>query len=216
MLFQQRSQEADDRKLELNICRSGSAPPTLKGSLSAFGTLFEGGGGTALSGVAANGFASEEELRSDPSYASYYYSNVNMNPRLPPPLVSKEDWKYAQMLKEGVSILGGVGDRRKVNSSRPENVAGRALFSPPPGFNSKKSVNGPELEKASGSTEWSNDGLIGLSGLGLGNKQKSLAEIFQVIFCAFHMTRSCRLMSLLSCLLSSLLVFDLYSVLPLI
>ncbi|KAK4785488.1 hypothetical protein SAY86_002177 [Trapa natans] len=178
-LLQQRRREADDLERELNICRSGSAPPTEKGSLSAVGRLFDVGDGTPLSGSARNGLSSEEELRSDPAYASYYYSNVNMNPRLPPPLVSKEDWKYAQMLKGGVSILGGIGDNRKVNNSRPDSVAGRALFSPPPGFNSKKSLNEPELDRGHGLTEWSNDGLIGLSGLGLGNKQKSLATIFQ-------------------------------------
>ena len=42
---QQRSrQEADDRERELNIYRSGSAPPTVEGSLSAVGGLFGGGG----------------------------------------------------------------------------------------------------------------------------------------------------------------------------
>ncbi|KAF2311877.1 hypothetical protein GH714_027091 [Hevea brasiliensis] len=34
-------------------------------------------------------------------------------------------------------------------------------------------------DKVRGSTEWGGDGLIGLPGLGLGSKQKSLAEIFQ-------------------------------------
>ncbi|KAK4762491.1 hypothetical protein SAY86_008259 [Trapa natans] len=178
-MLQQRRREADNRERELNICRSGSAPPTEKGSLSAVVRLLDVGGGNPHSGSARNGRSSEEELRSDPAYASYYYSNVNMNPRLPPPLVSKEDWKYAQMLKGGVSMLGGIGDNRKVNSGRPDSVSGRALFSPPPGFNSKKSLNETELEKCPGSTEWDNDGLIGLSGLGLNNKQKSLANIFQ-------------------------------------
>lgn len=187
MLLQQRGrQEPDDLEHELNIYRSGSAPPTVEGSLSAVGGLFQGGGGTAFSELSGNGFSSEEELRSTPAYLSYYYSNVNLNPRLPPPLLSKEDWRFTQRLKGGGSVLGGIGDRRKVINSRPDNGAGRALFSPPPGFNSKKSLNEPELEKGQGSTEWGNDGLIGLSGLGLGNKQKSLAEIFQVNFSKFQ------------------------------
>ncbi|OWM66767.1 hypothetical protein CDL15_Pgr010419 [Punica granatum] len=179
LLQERRRQDADDRERELNIYRSGSAPPTVEGSLSAVGGLFGGVGGAAFSELAANGFASEEELRSDPAYLSYYYSNVNLNPRLPPPLLSKEDWRFTQRLKGGGSGLGGIGDRRKVNSSRPDNGAGRSLFSTPPGFNSKKPVNESELDKGHGSTDWGNDGLIGLSGLGLGNKQKSLAEIFQ-------------------------------------
>ncbi|GFZ19857.1 pumilio 3 [Actinidia rufa] len=145
---QKRNQDADDCKKELNLYRSGSAPPTVEGSLSAVGGLFNHG---SVSGFASNksgnGFMSEEELRSDPSYyLSYYYSNVNLNPRLPPPLLSKEDWRSAQRLQGGSSGLGGIGDGRKVNKN---------------------------------DSEWGVDGLIGLPGLGLGGKQKSLAEIFQ-------------------------------------
>ncbi|OWM66755.1 pumilio homolog 2-like isoform X2 [Punica granatum] len=179
LLQERRRQDADDRERELNIYRSGSAPPTVEGSLSAVGGLFGGGGGAAFPELEANGFASEEELRSDPAYLSYYYSNVNLNPRLPPPLLSKEDWRFTQRLKGGGPVLGGIGDRRKANNSRPDNGVGRSLFSTPPGFDSKKPINDSELEKGHGLTDWGNDGLIGLSGLGLGNKQKSLTEIFQ-------------------------------------
>ncbi|CAN1231344.1 Pumilio homolog 2 [Linum grandiflorum] len=140
--------EADD---ELSLYRSGSAPPTVEGSLNAVGGLFHGGGG--------------EELRSDPAYSAYYYSNANMNPRLPPPLMSKEDWRFSQRLKGGGSSVIG-GDRRSV-SSRSMQM--------PPGFDSRK----PENDRAkvvsnsvSNSNEWGGDGLIGLPA-------KSLAEIFQ-------------------------------------
>ncbi|OMO61999.1 hypothetical protein CCACVL1_23077 [Corchorus capsularis] len=197
LLREQRSrQDADDLERELNLYRSGSAPPTVEGSLSAVGGLF--GGGAAAAGAAGggagggsgatvfsafpgakngNGFTSEEELRSDPAYHSYYYSNVNLNPRLPPPLLSKEDWKFAQRLKGGNSVVGGIGDRRKVN--RGDNGSGRSLFSMPPGFDSRKQDNEVEAEKVHSSADWGGDGLIGLSGIGLGSKQKSLAEIFQ-------------------------------------
>lgn len=194
LLREQRRQEADDRETDLNIYRSGSAPPTVEGSLNAVGGLFAGGGGgggvggagSALSDFPGakngNGFASEEELRSDPAYLQYYYSNVNLNPRLPPPLLSKEDWRYAQRMKGGSSVLGGIGDRRKVN--RADDANGRSMFSMPPGFNSRKQESEVEPDNVRGSAEWGVDGLIGLPGLGLGNKQKSLAEIFQVIcFC---------------------------------
>ncbi|XP_020236837.1 pumilio homolog 2 [Cajanus cajan] len=189
LLREQRRQEADDREQELNIYRSGSAPPTVEGSLSAVGGLFGGGGssGAASTGENAgfsefrrtkdvNGIASEEELRSDPAYLSYYYSNVNLNPRLPPPLLSKEDWRFQQRLKGGASVLGGIGDRRKVN--KPDDNGGRSLFSTPPGFNMRKQENEVDNEKTRGSAEWGGDGLIGLPGLGL-SKQKSFAEIFQ-------------------------------------
>lgn len=187
LLREQRRQEADDRERELNLYRSGSAPPTVEGSLSAVGGLLGGGGGGGsafaefASGKNGNGFASEKELRSDPAYLSYYYSNVNLNPRLPPPLLSKEDWRFAQRLKGGgSSVIGGIGDRRKVN--RADNVSGRSMFSMPPGFDSRKQEGEVELEMGCGSAEWGGDGLIGLPGLGLGSKQKSLAEIFQVIY----------------------------------
>lgn len=191
LLREQRRQEADHHERELNLYRSGSAPPTVEGSLSAVGGLFAGGSvgsvgvvgaGTAFSEFSGakngNGFASEEELRSDPAYLSYYYSNVNLNPRLPPPLLSKEDWRFAQRMKGGNSTLGGIGDRR---GSRADDGSGRSMFSMPPGFNSRKQESEIESDKVCGSAEWGVDGLIGLPGLGLGNKQKSLAEIFQVI-----------------------------------
>ncbi|CAL5211569.1 unnamed protein product [Lathyrus oleraceus] len=194
LLREQRRQEGDDRddrvdrERELNIYRSGSAPPTVEGSLSAVGGLFSGGGGSSGSGAAGfsdfpgtkdvNGVVSEEELRSDPAYLSYYYSNVNLNPRLPPPLLSKEDWRFQQRLKGGNSGVGGIGDRRK--ASMTDDNGGRAMFSTPPGFNFRKQERSEvDTEKPRGSAEWGGDGLIGLPGLGLRNKQKSLAEIFQ-------------------------------------
>ncbi|KAJ8559519.1 hypothetical protein K7X08_003577 [Anisodus acutangulus] len=163
LLREQRRQEADDHEKELNLYRSGSAPPTVEGSLSAVGGLFNN-----------NGFMSEEELRSDPAYLSYYYSNVNLNPRLPPPLLSKGDWRFAQRMQGGGGS-SAIGDRRKVNKNDNGSSSGRSLFAMPPGFNSKKQENENELS----SVEWGGDGLIGLPGLGLGSKQKSIAEIFQ-------------------------------------
>ncbi|CAK7331472.1 unnamed protein product [Dovyalis caffra] len=184
LLREQRRQEADDRERELNLYRSGSAPPTVEGSLNAVGGLFGGGGngGASFSDFASgkngNGYnIPEKELRSDPAYLTYYYSNVNLNPRLPPPLLSKEDWRSSQRLKGGSSVLGGIGDRRK--TSRADDGNGRSMFSMPPGFESRKQDSEVESENISGSTEWGGDGLIGLPGFGLASKQKSLAEIFQ-------------------------------------
>ncbi|KAJ8770987.1 hypothetical protein K2173_022888 [Erythroxylum novogranatense] len=184
LLREQRRQEADDRERELNLYRSGSAPPTVEGSLNAVGGLLGCGGGGGVgapllefaNGSTRNGFLSEEELKSDPAYLSYYYSNVNLNPRLPHPLLSREDWRSAQRLK-GNSVLGGIGDRRKVNSS--DNGSGRAVYTMPPGFDLKKQETEINSDKVHASTEWGGHGLIGLPGLGLGNNQKNLAEIFQ-------------------------------------
>ncbi|KAL6980566.1 hypothetical protein U1Q18_022207 [Sarracenia purpurea var. burkii] len=178
LLSEQRRQEMSDRERETSPYRSGSAPPTVEGSLSAVGGLFarSGGGSADFDGL------SDEELRSDPAYISYYYSNVNLNPRLPPPLLSKEDWRFAQRLQGtgGGSGLGGIGDRRKVSRGGDDGVNNRSLFSVQSGFNGKKEESGIELRKQ-GAAEWGGDGLIGLPGLGLGSRQKSIAEIIQVI-----------------------------------
>lgn len=185
LLREQRRQDTnDDHEKELNIYRSGSAPPTIAGSLSAVGNLFDHGGGGGgfrefAQNKAGNAFLSEEELRSDPAYLSYYYSNVNLNPRLPPP-IREEDWRSLQNLQGASSTVGGIGDGRKVNRY-DSDVGGLSLFSMPPGFNSKKQESESESEKVKVPVEWGVDGLIGLPRLGLGSKQTSLAEIFQVI-----------------------------------
>ncbi|KAL1192655.1 Pumilio-like protein 2 [Cardamine amara subsp. amara] len=168
---QRRQEKADEIERELNIFRSGSAPPTVDGSVSAAGGLFSGGGGTSFMefGGGNNG---SEEFRNDPAYSSYYYANINMNPRLPPPSESREDLRVSQRLKGSSTVLGGIGDRRRVNESR-------SLFSMPPGFNQMKQQEF-EAEKTNASTsEWDANGLIGLPGLDLGVKQKSYADIFQ-------------------------------------
>ncbi|XP_047316093.1 pumilio homolog 1-like [Impatiens glandulifera] len=167
LLLQGRQGEISDRERDMNLYRSGSAPPTVEGSLTAVGGLFGHGGAVDFGGL------SEEEMRSDPSYIAYYYSNVNLNPRLPPPLLSKEDWRFAQRLQGsngGSSGLGGIGDRRKVNREGEDVGNDRSLFSLQPEFNGSKEES---------AAEWGGNGLIGLPSLGLGSRQKSIAEIFQ-------------------------------------
>ncbi|VFQ76671.1 unnamed protein product [Cuscuta campestris] len=175
-------QESGDLEKELSLYRSGSAPPTVEGSLSAVGGLFNHGGSASNSTFqefewnrTGNGFVSEDEVRSDPAYLSYYYSNVNLNPRLPPPLLSKEDWRFTQRLQGGGSA---IGDRRKVHKN-DGSPAGRSLFSMPPGFNTKKAETESKPDNLQASVEWGGDGLIGLPGLGLGTNQKSIAEVVQ-------------------------------------
>ncbi|KAI3517376.1 hypothetical protein L1887_16590 [Cichorium endivia] len=151
---------SSDRETDVNIYRSGSAPPTVEGSLNAVAGLFNGG----RNGLSAefNGI-SEEELRSDPAYLSYYYANVNLNPRLPPPLMSKEDWRFSQRLQGGLgSGSSAIGDRRKLNKA--DN----------PGLTDSRKLQG-----GGSGAEWGGNGLIGLPGLGLGSSQKSIAEIIQ-------------------------------------
>ncbi|XVE71862.1 hypothetical protein DITRI_Ditri10aG0185900 [Diplodiscus trichospermus] len=73
--------------------RSGSAPPSMEGSYLAIDNLISRKNSTlnvnldSLDG-AGEKYQSEEQLRADPAYLAYYCSNVNLNPRLPPPLIS--------------------------------------------------------------------------------------------------------------------------------
>ncbi|CAN1746871.1 Pumilio homolog 1 [Linum perenne] len=147
---------ASDREKELNIYRSGSAPPSVEGSLNSIG------------GILRN----NEELRSDPAYVNYYYSNANVNPRLPPPLLSKEDWRFSQR-SEANSV---VGDRRKVIRSG-DSGRDSSLFAMQPGFGGGKEDSGNG--NGGGGVEWGGNGLIGLPGLGLGSRQKSIVEMIQ-------------------------------------
>ncbi|KAF9598219.1 hypothetical protein IFM89_025920 [Coptis chinensis] len=193
MLREERSREVINRERDLNIYRSGSAPPTVEGSLNAVGSLFRNSNNTNFLGidggdnVGGNGVLSEEEIRSHPAYLSYYYSNENLNPRLPPPLLSKEDWRVAQRFQTGTSSYGGIGDRRK---EFLDDGSSRSLFSLQPGhlgqngdgdFVEPRKVTPRNLTRQP-SAEWlekDTDGLIGLAGVGLGARRKSLADMLQ-------------------------------------
>ncbi|KAK4839214.1 hypothetical protein QYF36_020125 [Acer negundo] len=76
--------------------RSGSAPPSMEGSFAAIGNLLAkqnsslNSSSSSLSNALGN-HESEEQLRSDPAYFAYYCANVNLNPRLPTPLISREN-----------------------------------------------------------------------------------------------------------------------------
>ncbi|KAK9063407.1 hypothetical protein SSX86_017277 [Deinandra increscens subsp. villosa] len=176
LLMREKQMNSSDREMELNMYRrGGSAPPTVEGSLNAVAGLFDGGGGDdPFGGI------SEEELRSDPSYRSYYYANVNLNPRLPPPLLSKDDWRFSGSGGGGGGGSPAIGAMRKVKKDNESNT--RSLFAGQLGFNGNK---GEEIVKSHGGgggglPEWGGNGLIGLPGLGLGSRQKSIAEIFQI------------------------------------
>ncbi|XWS65967.1 hypothetical protein CRYUN_Cryun05aG0159200 [Craigia yunnanensis] len=137
---------SSDLEKELNIYRSGSAPPTVEGSLNSIGGLFNSKGG----------FLSEEELRADPAYVNYYYSNGNLNPRLPPPLLSREDWRFAQRLQGGNGNNGSIGNR--------------SLFAVQPGFGGEKEENGGGSGVRWGGLPWLGE---------LESRQNRIAEIFQ-------------------------------------
>ncbi|XP_047306464.1 pumilio homolog 4 [Impatiens glandulifera] len=128
MREQQQRHIAVDGEKELNICRSGSAPPTVEGSLNAVNGLF---GNHNFDNDSRITPLTEEEIRSHPAYLSYYYSLENLNPRLPPPLLSKEDWRVAQRFQ---AAGGGINhDWRKIGD-QDAGVSHLSLFSMQPSF----------------------------------------------------------------------------------
>lgn len=95
------------------LSRSGSAPPSMEGSRAAFdilkGQTADLDGSLENLSNAAQNCKSEEQLRAHPAYLAYYCANVNLNPRLPPPLISRENRHLMQH-------IGGFGDNRRMPS----------------------------------------------------------------------------------------------------
>ncbi|XP_021761946.1 pumilio homolog 5-like isoform X2 [Chenopodium quinoa] len=83
--------------------RSGSAPPTIEGSIVGFQAFMDQQNSSLTS--SSNEFLDcepEEQMRTDPAYIQYYYANVNLNPRLPPPLISRENRRLVQHMESFV------------------------------------------------------------------------------------------------------------------
>ncbi|KAI3811478.1 hypothetical protein L1987_21202 [Smallanthus sonchifolius] len=78
-------QKFQEKQRNLGPSRSGSAPPSVEGSFAAIENLM------SRHKVAANATESEEQLRADPYYSAYYSAHVNLNPRLPPPIISDQN-----------------------------------------------------------------------------------------------------------------------------
>ncbi|KAH9317095.1 hypothetical protein KI387_018864, partial [Taxus chinensis] len=184
LLRDQNLHESSERERELNLYRSGSAPPSVQGSLAAVGGMFGTGFEPSMDTRLGNGFTSEEDIRSNPAYLEYYYSHVNLNPRLPPPLISREDGRLVQRLQAtGAGGHGGIGDRRKVRPFADGNS--KSLFSTQPVLPTHREENesfSPRGLLRQSSAEWlegGDDGLIGLSARGLGSRRKSFADVIQ-------------------------------------
>ncbi|XP_057534891.1 pumilio homolog 5-like isoform X2 [Amaranthus tricolor] len=85
--------------------RSGSAPPTVEGSLAAFRAfMYQRHSTIASIDQKILDSESEEQMRTDPAYIAYYYANVNLNPRLPPPLISQDN-------RHLVRLMGSFGGK---------------------------------------------------------------------------------------------------------
>ncbi|KAK2995798.1 hypothetical protein RJ640_026565 [Escallonia rubra] len=89
--------------------RSESAPPSMEGSFAAIEKLlsqqnFTSNASLATGNNSVESCDPEEQYRADPAYLTYYCSNVNLNPRLPPPLIS---WENRRLVRHIGSIGGG-------------------------------------------------------------------------------------------------------------
>uniref|UniRef100_A0A7N0TYU2 PUM-HD domain-containing protein n=1 Tax=Kalanchoe fedtschenkoi TaxID=63787 RepID=A0A7N0TYU2_KALFE len=159
--------------------RSGSAPPSMEGSFAAIENLLarsESGLSTSFENMSMENCETEEQLRSDPAYLAYYFANVNLNPRLPPPLVSRESRRL-------VRHIGALGNNTKLNSF--DDGGDGSLR--PRGFLSTHSEE-PDEERSS--QQDSNDGsgsgsaifLPRQSSTSLSGRHKSLVDLIQEDF----------------------------------
>lgn len=169
--------------------RSGSAPPSVEGSFPAMGGLFD----MPTSPRNPESPTGEEEVldseaaqRADPKYLVYYYNNINLNPRLPPPLISWNNYRLAQRLQSGMGA-GGYGDKKKLRSQ--DDSSSRSLFSSQPVLPTHREEpeaveedNSPMSALArTVSSDWAErgDSYAGLSS-GLGPRPRSLVDRIQV------------------------------------
>ncbi|PWA74058.1 nucleic acid binding NABP, Armadillo-type fold protein [Artemisia annua] len=164
-----------ERGMGMNMHRSGSAPPTVEGSLSAVGSLYRNNDLDHVdngNSISTSGVLTEEELRSHPMYLSYYYAHGNFNPRLPPPLLSKEDWRVAQRFQVGGGSSSSEGTKdwwKKELGNDSGNSS--SLFSMQPDLGVHKGTESEWVTKS--------DGLIGLPSPSMGGRRKSFADILQ-------------------------------------
>ncbi|GAB2250573.1 hypothetical protein Droror1_Dr00016823 [Drosera rotundifolia] len=106
LLEEQRGNQGTDSGRGLSMYRSGSAPPTVQGSVNAIesvNTRF----GFIEDGNRSSGFLSDDEMRLHPAYLSHN----GIDPRYQPAFLSKEELAMQQRYRGGG--LSGVDDLRK-------------------------------------------------------------------------------------------------------
>ncbi|CAN8258685.1 unnamed protein product [Cochlearia groenlandica] len=147
--------------------RSGSAPPSMEGSFAALRNLLkqqqEGSNSEVLTKAIEN-YDSEEEIRSDPAYVSYYLSNINLNPRLPPPLTSQENQHLVRRLR-------AVGDNSMSSNASWDNMGIRSSLH---SSRSALSTHREEPEDEASSGEQQQQSYVSLA-----SRRKSFADMIQ-------------------------------------
>ncbi|XP_008781736.2 pumilio homolog 5-like isoform X2 [Phoenix dactylifera] len=160
--------------------RSGSAPPSMEGSRAAF---------DILKGLQASGFDAslenlgtsgscvlEEKLRAHPAYLAYYCSNVNLNPRLPPPLMSREN-------RHLVHHIGGFGNGWRMSSF--DDSINASLFISRPTLSTHKEEPEDDRSPRLETNNWQEknaDTIPGQSTSPFQGRHKSLLDLIQEDF----------------------------------
>ena len=160
--------------------RSGSAPPSMEGSSFAIGDLRRQHN-PSLEGIfenlanAAESSESEEQLRSDPAYLTYYYSNVNLNPRLPQPIVSRESRRL-------VHHIGAFGENWRMPSFDDTVKVSSYVSRPALSTHKEESEDdgSPRIER-DGKAETSSVFVSGQYTSPLQGRHKSLVDLIQVL-----------------------------------
>ncbi|XP_058068357.1 pumilio homolog 5-like isoform X3 [Magnolia sinica] len=161
--------------------RTGSAPPSIEGSFAAIRNLISQQnsnleGSVASLNSATENCESEEQLRADPAYLAYYWANINLNPRLPPPLISREKQRL-------VHHIGGFGDNRKLTSF-DDNSSG-SFYLPRAALSTHREEPEDERSPRQASEDWAERNAEFLSGhftTSLAGRHKSLVDLIQEDF----------------------------------
>lgn len=158
--------------------RSGSAPPSMEGSFSAYGNLvYDQCSSRKLSfaslDTAMQNWQSEEQMRADPSYFAYYNSNVNLNPRLPPPIISRENRHLTHHFAD-------LGDSCHLNSS--DNSKDGSLHVTRSSLSTHDEEPEDEYLPQSGSDDLPQSGASGQHLASFAGQHKSLVDLIQEDF----------------------------------
>lgn len=161
-------------KREVVPGRSGSAPPSVEGSFASIGNLIAQQNPNLDASLESlrESCETEEQMRADPAYLAYYCSNVNLNPRLPPPLISRENRRL-------VRHIGGFGNNKKVTSFDDSSSISLNMSKGTLSTHKEESEDDKSPRKASDDWAERNEFLSGQYN-SLAGRHKSLVDLIQV------------------------------------
>lgn len=159
--------------------RSGSAPPNMEGSLASIKNLLMQHSSRLNSSLANLGSSiescvPEEQVRSDPAYFAYYTSNINLNPRLPPPLISQENRRLLHQ-------IGVFGNNWELTSAEDSGSGSLHLSGGSLSAHKEECEDDTSSRVASDNlAESSTAPMPGQDTISLSSRHKSLVDLIQV------------------------------------